>query len=78
MILIFVPVPEPQYKVRLANSAGSLHLRTKTTERFIKDCFLFATGAYSSSQGCGSGLDPDSMTLWIKILNPDPNPGTRK
>jgi hypothetical protein len=29
------------------------------------------------SQGCGSGLDPDSETLWIRIRigNPDPDPG---
>jgi GTPase SAR1 family protein len=27
-------------------------------------------------QGCGSALDPDSMTLWIRIGNPDP--GARK
>jgi hypothetical protein len=33
-------------------------------------------------QGCGSGsgLDPDSVTLWIRIRigNPDPYPGARK
>jgi hypothetical protein len=31
-------------------------------------------------QGCGSGLDPDSVTLWIQIRigNPDPDPGARK
>jgi hypothetical protein len=32
-------------------------------------------------QGCvsGSGLDPDSVTLWIRILigNPDPGSGSR-
>jgi hypothetical protein len=27
-------------------------------------------------QGCGSGLDPDSTTLWIR--NPDPDPWARK
>jgi hypothetical protein len=32
------------------------------------------------NQGCGSGsgLDPDSETLWIRIGNPDPDPGARK
>jgi hypothetical protein len=30
----------------------------------------------SKKQGCGSGLDPDSVTLWISIGNPDP--GARK
>jgi hypothetical protein len=33
-------------------------------------------------QGCGSGsgLDPDSVTLWIRIYigTPDPDPGARK
>jgi hypothetical protein len=33
-------------------------------------------------QGCGSGLDPDSVTLWIRIRirigNPDPDPWARK
>jgi hypothetical protein len=31
-------------------------------------------------QGCGSGLDPDSVTLWIRIRigNPDPDPRARK
>jgi hypothetical protein len=31
-------------------------------------------------QGCGSGLDPDSMTLWIRIRigNPDPGSGGQK
>jgi hypothetical protein len=31
-------------------------------------------------QGCGSGLDPDSVALWIRIRigNPDPDPGARK
>jgi hypothetical protein len=34
-------------------------------------------------QGCGSrsasgsGLDPDSMTLWIRIGDPDPGSGSR-
>jgi hypothetical protein len=33
---------------------------------------------FTVNQGCGSGsgLDPDSMTLWIRIRNPDP--GARK
>jgi hypothetical protein len=28
------------------------------------------------NQGCGSGLDPDLVTLWIRIRigNPDPDP----
>jgi hypothetical protein len=34
------------------------------------------------NQGCGSGLDPDSETLWIRIRtgnpDPDPDPGARK
>jgi hypothetical protein len=33
-------------------------------------------------QGCGSGLDPDSVTLWIRsvlgIRIPDPDPGAIK
>jgi hypothetical protein len=31
-------------------------------------------------QGCGSGFDPDSVTLWIRIRigNPDPDPGPGK
>jgi hypothetical protein len=31
-------------------------------------------------QGCrsGSGLDPDSVTLWIRIRIGNPDPGTRK
>jgi hypothetical protein len=38
---------------------------------------------YTGYQGCGpgSGLDPDSKTLWIRIRigNPDhPDPGARK
>jgi hypothetical protein len=35
---------------------------------------------YRLFQGCGSGLDPDSVTLWIRIRigNPDPDPEARK
>jgi hypothetical protein len=29
-------------------------------------------------QGCGSGLDPDSVTLWIRIRIGNPDPGARK
>jgi hypothetical protein len=29
-------------------------------------------------QGCGSGLDPDSVTLWIRIRIGNPVPGARK
>jgi hypothetical protein len=31
-------------------------------------------------QDCGSGFDPDSVTLWIRIRigNPDLDPGARK
>jgi hypothetical protein len=34
----------------------------------------------TGNQGCGSGLDPDSETLWIRIRigNPDPDLGARK
>jgi hypothetical protein len=28
--------------------------------------------------GCGSGLDPDSETLWIRIRIGNPDPGARK
>jgi hypothetical protein len=32
------------------------------------------------AQGCGSvsGLDPDSVTLWIRIRIKNPDPGARK
>jgi hypothetical protein len=29
-------------------------------------------------QGCGSGLYPDSATLWIRIRIGNPDPGARK
>jgi hypothetical protein len=34
---------------------------------------------YVLFQGCGSGsgLDPDSVTLWIRFGNPDPESGSR-
>jgi hypothetical protein len=28
-------------------------------------------GLLDKKQGCGSGLDPDSVNLWIRIHNPD-------
>jgi hypothetical protein len=33
---------------------------------------------HGSEQGCGSGLDPDSVTLWIRIRIGNPDPGIRK
>jgi hypothetical protein len=33
---------------------------------------------YSLKQGCGSGLEPDSVTLWIRIRIGNPDPRARK
>jgi hypothetical protein len=35
------------------------------------------TEMMSFDQGCGSGLDPDSVTLWIRIRIGNPDPGAR-
>jgi hypothetical protein len=51
--------------------------------KFYEPCrHLIKKNAGSILQGCGSGsvLDPDSVTLWIRILigNSDPDLGSRK
>jgi hypothetical protein len=48
---------------------------------FCKECGTGTgqgTKMGSSCQGCGSGLDPDSVTLWIRIRIGNPDPGARK
>jgi hypothetical protein len=41
---------------------------------------LYSCVTCSLCQGCGSGsgLDPDSVTLWIRIRIGNPDPGARK
>jgi hypothetical protein len=39
---------------------------------------LYMATRYDNIQGCGSGLDPDSVTLWIRIRIGNPDPGARK
>jgi hypothetical protein len=62
------------------DSYGTQH----TTASRIQICKREAYQSCKSSgpflQGCGSGLDPDSETVWIRIRigNPDPDPGARK
>jgi hypothetical protein len=72
---------------------GGFNLKTEQNSR-EKDCASGATEKEQKNtpnldsvlQGCGSvsGLDPDSMTLWIRIRSrvgiriPDPDPGARK
>jgi hypothetical protein len=40
--------------------------------------FVWSLISFFLKQGCGSGLDPDSVTLWIRIRIGNPDPGARK
>jgi hypothetical protein len=68
-------------------NAGEVTATISSPYRLFCNCIEFLqiwsrTGIHSFYQGCGpgSGLDPDSVTLWIRIRigNPDPDTGARK
>jgi hypothetical protein len=50
-------------------------IRTHTETLSWKNYFTVSAkkGLKDRSQGCESGLDPDSMTFWIWIPDPDPD-----
>jgi hypothetical protein len=69
--------------VNVAHYANNFALLIKADLAERKDVlFILKNSKFSVSehQGCGSGWDSDSVTLWIRIRfgNPDPDPGARK
>jgi hypothetical protein len=46
--------------------------------RRISDALLILLVIINQGFGSGSGLDPDSVTLWIRICIGNPDPGARK